>query len=264
MTANRSWRCGNRRRAGRLGSRAGRSRPPHAASPGIQRSHRRRLPDPECVAGKPYYLKLLMYLAGILAAEVEAGKVVRTLPVIETLTPPRVSQTYRDHSTSAIPVLVISLLLFMELHLQATRASPLNPRGQVQTGRAAPLRSCPGLHIAPAPHGLGEHRDPDPDPPALSSQSTMNCSATGRRTHLTPAPAAAPPPGAWLQTPPVRGSPAVPGGQEQWALCCTPRQLAVGLHTKQQINSVASSVQYLQQGPPPQKVGPHGSTQVES
>ena len=43
---------------------------------------------------------LLLYLAGILAAEVEAGKVVRTLPVIETLTPPRVSQTYRDHSTS--------------------------------------------------------------------------------------------------------------------------------------------------------------------
>ena len=132
----------------------------------------------------------------------------------------------------------------MELHLQATRASPLKPRGQVQTGRAAPLRSCPGLHTAPAPHGLGEHRDPDPDPPALSSHSTINSSASGRRTHLTTPPASAPPPGAWLQTPPVRGSPAVPGGQEHSALCCTPRQLAVGLQTPQQIQSGAGSVVY--------------------
>ena len=50
------------------------------------------------------------------------------------------------------------------------------------------------------------------------------------------------------QVPPVLGSPTVPGGQEHSALCDTPRQLAVG----------------LQQGPPPQNVGPQGSGECES
>lgn len=41
-----------------------------------------------------------------------------------------------------------------------TSAFPMYPLGQVQTGRSAPVRSCPGVHLALAPQGLGSHRSP--------------------------------------------------------------------------------------------------------
>ena len=94
----------------------------------------------------------------------------------------------------------------------------------MQIGLLLPVLSRPSLHSASRPQGLGLHRDPeaepDPDPAILEAE-----------------------PDPLTQVPPVLGSPTVPGGQEHSALCCTPRQSAVG----------------LQQGPPPQNVGPQGS-----
>lgn len=43
---------------------------------------------------------------------------------------------------------------------QETRALPMYPVGHVQTGRSAPVRSCPGVHLALAPQGLGSQRSP--------------------------------------------------------------------------------------------------------
>ena len=99
--------------------------------------------------------------------------------------------------------------------------------GQVQIGLGSPDRSRPSLHSASLPHGFGEHREPEVPEPTLKP---------------TPAPEPEPEP-VLRQVPPVLGSPEVPGGHEHSALCWTPRQLAVG----------------LQQGPPPQNVGPQGS-----
>lgn len=115
------------------------------------------------------------------------------------------------------------------------------PRGQVQTGRGEPVRSLPTLHWASTPQGLGEQRvaggGPAPEVPPLTNP------------RLPPGPT-----GLVLadlrQVPPLSalGSPSVPGGQEHSARWLTALQSAVG----------------LQQGPPPQKVGPQGSMQVES
>ena len=37
--------------------------------------------------------------------------------------------------------------------------------GAAPPGLAPPLLSLPTLHSASTPHGLGEHRDPEPEPP---------------------------------------------------------------------------------------------------
>merc|ERR1719295_221921 len=112
--------------------------------------------------------------------------------------------------------------------------------GQVQTGLGSPRLSVPTLHCASWPQGFGWQRLPDidieeEDPPPTPRFPTdwpglVFCDL--------------------LQVPPrpALGSPSVPGGQEHSARWSTALQFAVG----------------LQQGEPPQKVGPHGSMQDES
>ena len=91
----------------------------------------------------------------------------------------------------------------------------------MQIGLGFPELSLPTLQSALTPQGFGSHKD-----------------------ELTPpAPDLTPPPELLRHSPPDLGSPAVPGGQEHSALWSTPRHWAVG----------------LQQGEPPQNVGPHGS-----
>jgi len=104
-----------------------------------------------------------------------------------------------------------------------------------------PVRSLPTLHWASTPQGLGEQRLPEDEAPPEDPPRTS--------PRLPPEP-----PGRVLadlrQVPPLSalGSPSVPGGQEHSARWLTALQLAVG----------------LQQGAPPQKVGPQGSMQLES
>jgi hypothetical protein len=179
--------------------------------------------------------------ARVLALVVEAGEVGGTLVVVEAFASDaglqgvtRVSspgEGSRDGRSSSS---------------RFRRAS----HGQVHTGRGVPDRSEPTLHSAswaqdeligvmqPGgmtwPQGLGWHRLPE------------ETAWLPELTFLVPLMLGLP--AALRQVPPLSalGSPSVPGGQEHSARCCTARQSAVG----------------LQQGAPPQKVGPHGSACV--
>ena len=98
---------------------------------------------------------LLLYLAGILAAEVEAGKVVRTLPVIETLAPP--GSTKLIDTTPALGAFYgASPAGYQSITLEAAGT------GADRAGRPAPV--LPGPAHRPRPARVGRAQGPGPRP----------------------------------------------------------------------------------------------------